>query len=205
MSVQPSGVSPPIDWITENFGFQHVFSERQPSNMSAIAQGSVQQSIDPSGADQLEDHKNPVSIVPNQKTKKRPSCNLGFCWSRQRDPFKCTYIVSYHLPSINACLTMYFRSTEEQSLVCPVPGFPQANKLFTRRSTLRRHMENIHKPSPTAKSFECPYSNCKRLGKRSAFDGKDGLERHLLNCKLHPARASSSKSGASSASLGALI
>lgn len=31
--------------------------------MSAIAQGSVQQSIDPSGADQLEGHENPVSVL----------------------------------------------------------------------------------------------------------------------------------------------
>ncbi|KAK0660110.1 hypothetical protein QBC41DRAFT_43713 [Cercophora samala] len=173
----PSFRSNPTD-PTTSIRRHYEFPESQPFNFHTTQEDSVQQINGVSGVEQVEDDEHPASGLSQRDEPGQGHITALLSTARNEEVMS------------NAATP----STANQSLLCPVPGCPHANKPFTRPSSLKRHMEHRHKPSPTTKSFECPYENCKRAGKRSAFDRKDGLERHLLKCKSHLERASSSHS-----------
>ncbi|KAK4187010.1 hypothetical protein QBC35DRAFT_251150 [Podospora australis] len=63
---------------------------------------------------------------------------------------------------------------------------PECSQKFSKLSSLERHQLHMHNEIP--QEFPCPHEECTRKGKRSVFKRKDGLERHLRNCRYHQAK-----------------
>ncbi|KAK0739466.1 hypothetical protein B0T21DRAFT_409814 [Apiosordaria backusii] len=173
-----------FDALPDTFGLDHP----QP-NVNRAPETTSMSALDFQSDRLLTIHRNENSVTTPQEAS--PS---GIC------------VTPMSLPVTTRSESQPNPATAGPRLVCSIPGCPQANKPFTRNSSLKRHMLR-HRPSPTLKEFKCPNPGCKQA--KRGFPRKDGLDRHRLKCKFRigsyaQLTPSSSASCTSSGTLGAL-